>query len=201
MSSYLQPIADVVLPAVATILAAVLSALGAYALRWLRVRLDLDISRQTEADLRAIIEAAVYRAEQWARSRAPEIGERPRGAEKLGVAIRFVTDELARRGIEAPSVGALSDLIEARLGHPDAPGARRREAELQSYPPPSIPPPRGDDRPFSRLPPARKWEVVGSGGKPPRPPPVYGDDAVTDRPTDQTSGRYRDAGLPPERTR
>ena len=125
--SYLMQIADALLPAVATILAAVLSAVGAYGIRWLRVRLDLDLSARAENDLAAIIDGAIARADQWARARVAAGAEPPAGDDKLGAAIVWARRQMTRRGLPQLAADELSELIEARLGHPDAPGGIRRE--------------------------------------------------------------------------
>ena len=107
--SYLMQIADALLPAVATILAAVLSAVGAYGIRWLRVRLDLDLSARAENDLAAIIDGAIARADQWARARVAAGAEPPAGDDKLGAAIVWARRQMTRRSFCAlPTISAIS---------------------------------------------------------------------------------------------
>jgi hypothetical protein len=139
--AYAKVATESLLPVVLTLVSGAMLILGRYVHRWLAAKLGVEqliAEEKRDALVRDVIDGGIARSEQrtvqWARER----GELPPGPAKLEWALKWIVDELHRRGLPELGRDQLAELVEARLGDPRAPGeADRASAVLYRL--------RGDD--------------------------------------------------------
>lgn len=111
------------------ILGGVLLAVGRALLRLIHDKLDLDGFVRLESLDRAwerLTDHGIAFAEQRSLRWAAERNELPEGTAKLEWAVQWIAEEARARKLPEKARDELVRLIEARLGHPDAPGASVR---------------------------------------------------------------------------
>jgi len=112
------------LKAIGALVAAVLVPLLVIAARVLRAKLGLErlVSDQViETTMRDVVDHGLAYAEQWAETQARQ-SARPAGAEKLKRAAGYIAAEIVDRDLPQRAGPWIERTIEARLGHPAAPG-------------------------------------------------------------------------------
>lgn len=121
--------------------AMVLLPLTLMAMRWLRVKFKLDkvISEEAmEAAATRIVDGAIGATEQFARNHVRALGESPHGSKKKEHAMRLAELGMKESRIDKDE-DQISRLIEARLGHPEAPGGVVQPMASYSLAPPPMP--------------------------------------------------------------
>lgn len=129
---YIKLIAEHLLEPLLVVLAGVAIALARAGKRWLNRRLGTEeVTRELQLDalLVRLTDMAVAYAEQRGRVYARDRGALPASAAKLEWALDFLSREMAERKLPQKARDHLVDLIEARLGTPEAPGTADRATD------------------------------------------------------------------------
>jgi len=74
----------------------------------------VDIDNKVVENINDYVEKAILYAERWARNEL-KAGRKPKGEDKLAVALKFIFDALEESGIERKGRDYLVGLIEAQL--------------------------------------------------------------------------------------
>lgn len=119
----------------------VLLPLTLMAMKWLRVKLKLEkvmTDEAVEAAATRIVDGAIGATEQFARNHIRAMGQSPGGPKKKEHAMRLTSIGMQEARIEKDE-DQMSRLIEARLGHPEAPGGVVQPIGSYSLSPPPMP--------------------------------------------------------------
>ena len=120
-----KTITEHLLPPVLIIVAGVLTMLGRYLMKWLahKLRAEQFYEQQAvEAAVDRVVSSAVSYAEQMALSWARDKQELATGPRKLDWALGYIRREMMEQRLPEMARDRMVDLIEARLGSPEAPG-------------------------------------------------------------------------------
>lgn len=111
-----------VLPALTAVGAPVLVALAGWAFARLARKLGIETSGAQQAAITRIVDDAIAYGEHRAVTWAAEQGDLPSTAKQLEWTVSHVMKTAADMGLPALAEQTALRYIEARLGHPDAPG-------------------------------------------------------------------------------
>jgi len=115
-------IANGLLPIVASLLVAVLTALAGVAIRWLHMKTGIEVNDEQRWALESFIAEGVGYAEEQGRKAIKAGDPTPEADTKLEIAVGYVIDRIAESGLPTMGEDAIVRLIEARLGGNRKPG-------------------------------------------------------------------------------
>jgi len=80
------------------------------------IKLDVEIKNLTEVLLIQFVQEGIAYAEQWAKQYVKTHDTAPDGASKMDIALKFISEELKRHGLDNLAERAIRNKIEAILG-------------------------------------------------------------------------------------
>lgn len=116
MESILAALLEHIVPIIISLLGAVIVAVVRGLAKKYGENIDLKTKALTEDLVNHLVTQGIMLAEQWAKVRAKRLNEKVGGNDKLQIAMKFIADELRKKGITDMAEKEIRNRIEAMLG-------------------------------------------------------------------------------------